>query len=432
MIYFHRTLLDQIVKWLDRKEILAVKGPRQSGKTTLLNMIKEYLIKNKKINPENIIYVTFEDRDLLGMFEKDPKEYIKNHIAGKSGRIFFLIDEFQYLKDGGQKLKFLYDVYDNVKFIITGSSSLELTGNTAKYLVGRMFSFYLFQFSFQEFLETRESDLYHAYLENSKIFESFIDDGKLFNAKEDIYEKPLSKYLEYYIRFGSYPEVIKTEDVETKKIILKNIYDTYITKDIVGLLKIEGVTNFRDIITLLANNLGGLINYNHLAQDAKSYFRQIKQYLSCLEETFIIRLLRPYYKNMTTELKKNPKIYFVDLGLRNYIINNFNELALRQDAGSLIENVVLSELYEADEIEIKYWRTLARAEVDFILNTKKEVIPIEVKYSKLKSPELTRSFKNFINEYNPKKAVVLTKGYWNMLKFNKTLIVFIPVWYIKK
>lgn len=431
MIYFHRILLDRITKWIDRKEIFVIKGPRQSGKTTLLNIIREYLLKNKNINPQNIIYLTFEDRDILSAFERDPKEYIKNHLTGKSGKIFFLIDEFQYLKQGGQKLKLLYDIYDNVKFIITGSSSLELTGNTAKYLVGRMFSFHLFQFSFQEFLETKESNLCNAYLENSGIFRDFVEYGKLFKIKEDIYEKFLSKYLEEYMRFGGYPEVIKTADMETKKMILKNIYNAYVTKDIIELLRIQDISSFRDIVTLLANNMGGLVNYNHLAQDGRTYFRQLKQYLSVLEETFIIRILRPYCKSITTELKKNPKIYFVDSGLRNYVVNNFNELNLRQDAGKLAENVVLAELYGADNVQIKHWRTLGKAEVDFILDYKKEIVPVEVKYSMLKSPELSRGFRNFVNEYNPSKAVVLTKGYWNIVRFNKTNVAFIPIWYVR-
>lgn len=112
-------------------------------------------------------------------------------------------------------------------------------------------------------------------------------------------------------------------------------------------------------------------------------------------------VLKPYFSNITTELKKNPKVYFVDTGLRNYIINNFNEPGLRPDGGKLVENVVLSELYQKNNNLIKYWRTAGRAEVDFVLDNKDAIIPIEVKYSRLKLPEVSRSFRNFINQYNP-------------------------------
>ncbi len=430
MKYLHRDLLDELEKWLDRKEILAIKGPRQSGKTTLLNIIKEYLVDIEKINPESIVYVTFEDRDILDAFSRDPKEYIKSYInSSKDKRLYFLIDEFQYLKEGGQKLKLLYDIYENVKFIITGSSSLELTSSTARYLVGRIFSFHLYEFSLSEFLQTKEKNLYNAYKENSQLCKNFLEKGKDFDIKEDIFEKDFAKYFEEYVRFGGYPEVIKTPDIETKQIILKNIYNTYVTRDIIELLRIENISNFRTVVTLLANNIGDLLNYNSLAADSKSYFKQIKHYLSILEETFIIRILRPYFSNIITELKKNPKIYFVDTGLRNYIINNFNELGLRRDAGKLVENVVLSQIYREENTSIKYWRTTARAEVDFILDDKRNIMPIEVKYSRLNRVEISRSFKNFVTEYKPKRALILTKGFWGRVKIDRTQIGFIPAWY---
>jgi len=431
MRYFHRDLTDELEKWLDRREILAIKGPRQSGKTTLLNIIKEYLINNRKVKSENVIYITFEDRDNLDYFSRDPKGYIKSYIAdNKNERFYFLIDEFHYLKEGGQKLKLLYDIYNNLKFIITGSSSLELTGSTAKYLVGRVFLFNLFQFSLSEFLETKERNIFNLYKDNANILKDFLEEGRDFDVKEDIFEKDFTRYFEEYIRFGGYPEVIKTDNLETKRIILKNIYDTYITKDIIELLRIEDISNFRTIVTLLANTMGDLLNYNSLATDGKSYFRQIKHYLSVLEETFVIRIVRPYFSTMTTELKKNPKVYFVDTGLRNYIINNFNELHFRQDTGKLVENIVLSELYQKNNNLIKYWRTAGKAEVDFILDKKDTIIPIEVKYSRLKSPKISRSFRNFINQYKPERAVVLTRGIWGKMSVNGTKVVFIPVWYI--
>ncbi|MEA2081977.1 MAG: ATP-binding protein [Elusimicrobiota bacterium] len=428
MTYLRRDLLDEIVKWIDRKEVFAIKGPRQSGKTTLMKMFMEYLQRHKKVKKENIIYLTFEDADILSAFEKRPKEYLKNYLSGKKGRVFFLLDEFQYLKNGGKKLKFLYDTFENVKFVVTGSSSLELASSTGKYMVGRMFSFNLFQFSFKEFLRTKESHLYNAYLENAQRVRDFIEKGKISKPKDDIYKGALGGYFEEYIKFGGYPEVIKTSSAEEKKIILKNIFSTYLTKDIVELLMIRDVSQFRDITAFLASDMGGMINYNHLAQDVKSYFKQIKHFLSVLEETFVIKLIRPYYRNMSTELKKNPKVYFTDTGLRNYIINNFNDLRIRTDAGKLVENFVFRQFSEKESLRIKYWRTLAKAEVDFILDTGNEIIPSEVKYTR--KPSANRSFRNFIDVYKPSKSLILTKGVWDAGKIDKTKIMFVPAWYL--
>lgn len=430
MEYLKRTLTEELEKWMERKEIIAIKGPRQAGKTTLLKILKEYLITQKNISPSSIIYITFEDRDILDAFSKDPKEFIGSYLAKEPDtKFYFLIDEFQYLEDGGQKLKLLYDTYENIKFIITGSSSLEITEHTAKYLVGRVFSFYLYQFSFLEYLQTKPKNMQNVYEEASKRINDFLDRGKSLSVKEDIFAKDFSHSFEDFIIFGGYPEIIKAKDFETKRIILKNIYDTYITKDIVGLLRIKDVSGFRTVVSLLANQIGNLLNLQTLASDSGSYFRQLKQYLSILEETFIIRNLKPHFKNRTTELKKNPKVYFIDTGLRNWTINNFNKLEIRADVGNLVENIVLSGLYQKGNEEIRYWRTLGQAEVDFILKHPDKVIPVEVKYSPMKSPEINRSLKNFINIYKPPRALVLTKGFWGKAKVDDTEIAFVPVWY---
>ncbi len=431
MEYLKRNLTKELEKWLDRREIIAIKGPRQAGKTSLLKILKEHLISQRKISPDNIIYITFEDRDILDAFSKDPKEYVNSYLTkGLNQRIYFLIDEFQYLKDGGQKLKFLYDTYENIKFIITGSSSLEIAEHTAKYLVGRVFSFYLYQFNFSEYLQTKPKNIQNVYEEASKKIDGFLKKTKIFKIKQDIFAKDLIRYFEDFVISGGYPEVIKAKDLETKKIILKNIYDTYITKDIVALLRIKDLSGFRTVVRLLANQTGNLLNLHTLVNDSRSYFRQLKQYISILEETFIIRNLRPYFKNRTTELKKNPKVYFVDTGLRNWLINNFNNFEIRTDAGSLIENVVLSSLYQKQEEEVRYWRTLGQAEVDFVLRQENnEIIPIEVKYSPMKLPQINRSLKSFINAYRPRRAMVLTKGFWGRTKIETTDIAFVPVWY---
>ena len=429
--YFPRYLLADLKKWIDRREICAIKGPRQSGKTTLLKILQDYLIQGKKVNPENIIFLTLEDREILDKFSRSPKEFIRTLIMNKQNeRFYFLIDEFQYLVEGGQKLKLLYDLFENIKFIITGSSSLELAGKTGKFLVGRMFSFYLYQLSFEEFIGLKSKQLDNVYQERAKLVRDFITAGKDFRVEEDIFGDDFKKYFEEYALFGGYPEVAKTEDIETKRIILKNLYNTYITRDIIELLKITDITKFRTILGLLANQTGSLISYNSLTADSQTYFKQIKHYLSILEETFIISLLRPFFTNKTTELKKNPKIYFIDTGFRNHILNNFNELSLRPDGGGIIENAVFTQLKISQPDNLKYWRTLAKAEVDFIVEIGNEIIPIEVKYSYLKVAKVSRGFRNFLLQYRPKRALVLTKGFWGELKIESSLLKFIPVWYL--
>ena len=135
MKYFDRKILEKLKKWIDRKEVYVIKGPRQSGKTTILKILQEWLIKEKEVSPENIIFLTFEDTEILEKFSVSPIDFVKSFIGKKKGRFYFFIDEFQYLSKCGKKLKLLYDVFENIKFVVTGSSSLELTEETGKFLL---------------------------------------------------------------------------------------------------------------------------------------------------------------------------------------------------------------------------------------------------------------------------------------------------------
>lgn len=432
-ILLERDMLAELKKWMGRKEIFALLGPRQSGKTTLLKLLKQWLENEKGVKPEQISFITFEDRDILEKFSVDPKEYVKSLVARKTNeRFYFFIDEFQYLTDGGKTLKLLYDMFDNIKFIVTGSSSLELTGKTAKFLVGRIFYFYLWQLSFGELIRARSNQLFNVYQEKNALVKDFFEDGKDFSSPAaDIFSQDLRKLFEEYALWGGYPEVAKAENVETKTIILKNIYDTYVSKDIIELLKITDYSVLKKLLTILAAQIGSLVNYQNLARDAQSYFQEIKYHLSILEQTYIISLISPYFTNRATEIRKNPKVYFIDLGLRNYILSAFHDLSVRPDLGSVIENVIFSQLkfQTKEESDIKYWRTIAKAEMDFILPKKQSILALEVKYSFFDSPKVSRGFRSFISEYRPKQAVILTKGFWGELRLESTLIKFIPAWY---
>ncbi|MCK4492366.1 MAG: ATP-binding protein [Candidatus Altiarchaeales archaeon] len=426
--FYEREILKQLKKWVSRKEIYAIKGPRQAGKTTVLFMLRDWLIESEKVDPENIIFITFEDRENLEKFSINPKEFIGSFVLNEKQRYYFLLDEFHYVREGGRKLKLLYDTTENIKFIITGSSSLELTGSTSKYLVGRMFSFYLSPFSLGEFLNTRDERLFKVYKGRNELVRNFISKGENFTVKDDIFLSDFELLLEEFIVFGGYPEVIKARDKETKQVIIKNIYETYVGREIIELLRVHDIFKFRKLITLLGSRLGGMVNYNDLASLSNSYYKEIIEILDILEETFIVRIMRPYHRNLRTELRKNPKAYFVDLGLRNYLINNFNGLGKRVDVGVLVENFVLNQLSCLTE-KINYWRTLGKAEVDFILTFGDEVIPVEVKYT-LKRPSISRGFRSFISAYNPKRALIITKNYWGEIRVGETLIKFVPACYL--
>lgn len=428
---FSRTLLETLKKWIDRPEILAVKGPRQAGKTTLLYLLRDFLITEKNIRGDHILFFTFDDLDVRDAFSKDPKGFVRSYLL-EQGRYYLFFDEYQQVPDGGRKLKLLYDSLRNAKFIISGSSSLELTESTAKYLVGRLFSFTLYPFSFGEFVEARDKRLARIYDQRHRRLNDFLIQGKPMTIADDIFLKELSALFAEYAVYGGYPEVIKAQESETKQMILKNIYDTYITKDIVELLRISDVQTFRHLVTLLAAQHGSMVNLEGLASECKSYYKEIRRFLSVLEETYVIRLLRPFHRNLSTELRKNPKSYVVDAGLRNYTIRNFAPLEVREDRGKLAEGFVFSRLLTmlANGGDIHYWRTLAKAEVDFIIPYGSRIIPVEVKYTSMKRPEIGRSFQSFLSAYHPERAVVVTKDFWGTMAFRGTAVQFIPICYL--
>lgn len=427
---FSRSIAAELEKWMDRREILAIRGPRQAGKTTLMHIMMERLL-GKGVPEKNIVFLSCDDFDAAEPFVKDPKAYVKAYAQTEEKHYFFL-DEYQYVQEGGRKLKVLYDSFPNIKFVISGSSSLELKDKTASYLVGRIFYFTLYPFSFGEFVSARDERLGKVYEEKKRAVIAFIVKNKGFSVKNDVFLRQISKLFEEYVVFGGYPEVVKASDAETKRIILKSIYDTYINRDIVELLKITDTAKFRTIVALLASQQGGLLNFESLASDSKSYYREVRRLLSVLEETYVLNLLPPYHKSLSSELKKNPKAYFLDLGLRNYVIKNFNALPFREDRGRLAEGFVLTELLNLlqDKTEIRYWRTLAKAEVDFLILTGQEIVPVEVKYGNFKEPEIERSLRSFVNEYEPKRAIVITKDFWGYARVHKTKVLFVPICYL--
>lgn len=439
--YIRRKLQSEIEKWINRPEILAIRGPRQSGKTTLLEHLKLFLTNENKIVPENIIYLSFEDKSKLANFSKDPAAYIESFLKRdskvinndlKREKYYFLLDEFQYVKDGGSKLKLLYDNYKNIKFLITGSSSLELTSKTIKYLVGRVFLFDLYQFDFEEYLNTREYNILNYYREKSKLIHDFLYAGREVEDKNYgvIFESELEKYFEEFCIYGGYPEVAISDNAEEKRTILENIFNTYIGKDIVDLLRLKDDLAVKNIILLCANQIGNVLEYSSLMSDSGTYFKKLKNYLAILEETYIICRLKPFFTNITSEVKKNPKVFFIDNGLRNSVVNNFNPLNARADSGSLVENTVFSMLLKNKFSNMRYWRTISKAEVDFVFQFEGQIYPVEVKYSKMKSPLFGRSFINFVKKYKPKRGLILTKNFWALEKIENTQVLFAPAWFL--
>jgi len=411
MIYIERDIEKEVEKWLDSREIIAIRGPRQSGKTTLLLRIKD-ILKNKGIEEERIHYISFEDDLTRLKFEEGVKEFIEFYLTSDK-KHYFLLDEVQYIKDVGKKLKLVFDSFDNTKLIITGSSSFDLT-SLGSYLVGRVIFFNLYPFSFSEFLKTKDKKYENLYKKLKINLES-----EEINIEKTIFLDELNKLLHEYLIYGSYPRIVLEKDINKKKELLKNLFITYIEKDIVAMYGIKYREKVVKLLKAIASICGNVINYETLSTHSGLKYHEVRDILPLLEDSFVIFIVKPFYKNLMNELRKNPKIYYIDYGMRNYLLENFENLLFDK----LYENFIHNELKRSHQV--KYWRTTAKTEVDFVIEHKKNIIPIEVKVK----PKITRSFRSFIQHYKPTKAFIMVLNTFDKASINNCNVFILPFVY---
>ncbi len=364
-MYVERAIQDTFEKVLAAYNVVAVVGPRQAGKTTFL---KEQM-KRVKNSPS---YVMFDDPDVRALFEGDVKKFEKQYIEGHDVTV---LDEVQYCNDAGRKLKYLADT--GKKMWITSSSEVLLGRETLSYLVGRVSIVKLYPFSLREFLA--------------------------FGGQKEPTGAILERNVWEHMNYGGYPKVVTTEDPETKKIILRDLYETIILKDVSMTFALEDMRTLETLVKYLAVNIGGLLSYESISRNINLSFQTLKKYLDALEKSYVIVRVPPFHTNKTKEITKQPKAYFVDTGLRNSVAKSFGA----EPAGNLFENYVLLELIKLG-FAPKYWRTKSNAEVDFVIEKEDgKPVPIEAKLDS-EPGRIERSLHSFIDTYEPEMALVVT------------------------
>lgn len=395
---------------------MLLKGPRQSGKTTLLLHLKELL-------KDSAEYITLEDPGWREAFGKDPKRAAERVLG--SGKSILLLDEAQYVEDVGHGLKLLFDLYgDRLKVIATGSGSFDVKVEVGKHLVGRAVYFELMPLVFEEFLMWRARDLHGTYLAFVESLSGFLRGEKL--EAEPIFEREFRSLLEEYVIFGGFPAVVKEQSQEFKRELLKNLVRTYIERDVFYFLRVRNPEKFQGLMKFLSFQIGGLLNHADVCRELGLDFKTLLNYLSILRQTYVIDLLPPFFRNLATELRKSKKLYFLDTGLRNSLLNNFSPLEEREDKGRLLENHVFLQLRSRLE-EIHFWRTTGKGEVDFVLKNCDGPIPVEVKTGRAK---VGRGFVSFLKSYRPKRAVVFTEEGFGIREIAGTKVAFLPHYFV--
>jgi predicted AAA+ superfamily ATPase len=406
-----RKLLALLREHVPETEITLITGPRQAGKTFLMNLLKKELDDRG----EKTLFLNLDIESDKIFFSSQSRliQKIELELGKQKGYVF--IDEIQRKENAGLFLKGLADMNLPYKFIVSGSGSLGLKDQIPESLAGRKRLFKLGTVSFEEFVDYKTGGKYSDRL------------PAFFEIEQEKTQNLLLEYLNY----GGYPRVVLAETTEQKRLHIDEIYSSYIERDISAFLNVEKLDAYRNLVRILASQIGQLMNYSELSNTIGIATSTLKSYINYGEDTFIFQRLSPYATNVRKEITKSPLLYFYDTGLRNYCLGQFGQLFAPGELGHLFENFIFNLLMDKLKFtgcSLHYWRSKDQAEVDFVIQGGKKLIPIEVKYKESKKKMVTPSLKNFITRYAPSIALIVNPYENEVQKIESAEVHFIRPW----
>lgn len=351
-ILYKRDILDQITPFLGTNNIIVLHGARQVGKTHILYLLENYL----KSQHASTHYIDLEDSryiDILNGGVDSFLSYLKSTglLLTKESKHYVFIDEIQHLDHPSPLLKLLVDHHPYLQLIVSGSSSFDIKSKFSDSLVGRTVNFEIFPLSFKEFLRFKQAPPLTS----------------------------LDTSYREYLSYGGYPKIVLTDELMLKEKYLQQIIDTYVKKDIFDLAKVTEPIKFNNLIKVLASSSGQLLNITQLGNTCDLSSATIRHYLHILESTYVIKLVTPYSQSVKVEVSRTPKIFFYDTGLLQILL--LKKLQT-ENVGNIFETSIFSELVKKYGVnQISYWRNKNGNEIDFILQTNSDILPIEVKHN---------------------------------------------------
>ena len=332
---------------------LILFGPRQVGKTTLIDMLL--------YAREDVLFLNGDEPDVRELLTNATSTHLRAVVG--SHRIVF-IDEAQRIENIGLTLKLFTDQIKNVQIIATGSSAFELASHVSEPLTGRKFEYHLYPISFGEMVE------HHGLLEEQRM-------------------------LEHRLIYGYYPEIVTSPGDE--KELLTSLADSYLYKDLLMLESIKKPALLEKILRALALQLGSEVSYSELSRLVGADMQTVEKYIDLLEKTFVIFRLPSYSRNVRTEIRKGRKIYFYDNGIRNAVIANYAQPSQRTDLGALWENFLISErmkylAYNRVSAGRFFWRTTQQQEIDYIEERDNKLFAWEFKWSTNAKVRVSKTF----------------------------------------
>lgn len=368
-------IYDNLSHYLKSNKVLLIYGPRRVGKTTILNnFLKKTRLKYRLDSGDNI-----KIQQILSSSDFD---LIKDYVSDNQ---LIAIDEAQKISNIGENLKIIIDQFPKIKIIATGSSSFDLSGQVGEPLTGRKNTLTLFPIS---------------QLEYAKLYSRF----------------DLKNKLNEWLIYGSYPDVLTTDNKNQKIEFLRELVDSYLLKDILAFDMVKNSKTIFDLLKLLAFQVGQEVSLTELGQKLNIDYKTVARYLDLLEKSFIVCRLSGYSRNLRKEINQKNKYYFWDNGVRNALISNFNSVDLRDDVGKLWENFLFIERLKKKSYKNIYgnnyfWRTWEQHEIDLVEERDGQLFGFEFKWGKVKST----SSRIFLNTYKKSDFTVIDKN--NYLDF---------------
>jgi uncharacterized protein len=357
MDYLVRDLSDNIIKKLQSNKVVIIFGARRVGKTVL---VKEIL---NQVN-EPVLTLNGED---INVHDKLAIRSVENYKQILGSYKFLYIDEAQKIPEIGLKLKLMIDEIDGLRIIISGSSSFDIHKDAGEPLTGRKYSFNLFALSESEYNQ----------IENSI--------SKIDKVRERLV-------------FGSYPELLHLPDREDKIDYLNEMVSSYLLKDILVYENIKNSQKIFNLLRLIAFQIGGEVSLQELGNQLGISKNTVEKYLDLLSKVFILHKVEGFSRNLRKEITKNSRWYFLDNGIRNAVIANFNPIESRNDIGALWENYMISERLKYQEYRRLssnnyFWRTYEQQEVDWVEERDGSLFGYEFKWKedKVKIPTQWKS-----------------------------------------
>ncbi|MBI5476357.1 MAG: ATP-binding protein [Ignavibacteriales bacterium] len=351
-----RLLQKQITERLFKGKVIIILGPRQSGKTTLIQSV---------LHTQSLpsLLLNGDEADVREMLSNTTSTKLKS-ITGKNKIVF--IDEAQRIPNIGITLKLFADNLKDIQVVATGSSAFELANKTNEPLTGRKYEYTLYPISFGEMVE------YHGTIDEKRL-------------------------LEHRLIFGYYPEIV-TKLGEEKE-LLKLLAGSYLYKDLLTLEYVKKPAMLEKILKALALQVGSEISYHEIGQIVNADNETVEKYIDLLEKTFVVFRIPAFSRNVRNEIKKGKKVYFYDNGIRNAIISNYGILNTRSDIGALWENFLMSERmkhlhYNGIDISRYFWRTTMQQEIDYIEEINETLSAFEFKWNAKAKSKFPKTFTN--------------------------------------